>query len=85
VDGVRKMGGQSKGHALGPLELDDEFSVYVGDRRIARMESSGDEAEAYARLFVAAPKMLAELRRLSERYGWQTTADVIAEATGEAQ
>jgi hypothetical protein len=47
-------------------------------------QASDEQAAQWFREFAAAPKMLAELRALSEHYGWRTTADVIAEATGEA-
>lgn len=88
-------------HTPGPWVLNDEerrhlpeSDLYVcsaeegRQREVCRVEEfyfEGEEAKANARLIAAAPEMLAELQRLHEKTGWQTTADLISRVMGSVK
>lgn len=62
------------------------FHLYVTDingRKIAAVWGSHPEKEATARVFAAAPEMLAELKKLRRMYPHSETQEIIDKAEGK--
>jgi hypothetical protein len=67
---------------LGAWSMEKGFGDAVG-RALSIIEELGGKNPAPQRMADAASDMLAELKRLYERHGDQSIADVIAKATGK--